>query len=153
MYQCGSRWHQDKCAGKANYDRVSHESDPSKFYTCQNGQKDSAVGQCPSAKIFPANAPNGVFFSPYFKTCINTTTGNPPVHTPTGESDMCKEIQTYVAFGFSGTRLPDPTNCRKWIQCTDQQFVPQSRGSCVSQPYNPDKQFCEFAHNCFFPTP
>jgi hypothetical protein len=109
--------------------------------------------QCPTAVIFPMQAPNGKYFSPYFKTCINTTTGNPPVHVPTGTSDMCQEIATYVAFGFSGTRLPDVTNCKKWVQCTDQQFIQASIGSCVSQQYDPDKQFCDFNHKCFFPNP
>ena len=63
-----------RCLGKADYDRVPHE-DCTKYFECQNQR--ATEKSCPNYFNFVKD-PNGKFFHPYYKTCVNTTTNSCP---------------------------------------------------------------------------
>ena len=67
-------------------------------------------------------------------------------------SDACIEIADHLHIpGLQFAKLPDPTDCKKWITCSNQVYTPAGNDACVGVPYNADKQFCDADFNCFFP--
>jgi len=149
---CGRDSCADQCTGKADYDRVPHENDCTKYYECQS--QLPAERSCPNNFNFVGH-PNGVFFHPYYKTCVNTTTNSCPTHMPVKAdfSDACIEIADYQnnPAGLNEAKLPDPNNCRKWITCKNQVYTPSAFQECTARPYNADAKFCDSNFNCFFP--
>jgi len=137
------------CANEKDFMRLPHATDCTKYIECQGGS--DVEKSCPSAKLFPNDTPNGLFFSPYFKTCINTTTGNCPTHVPTGPENVCTEISDFINFGLSMTKLPDPNDCRRYYTCENQKLKGDS--DCVSVTYDMDNHYCNFNAKCLFPDP
>ena len=71
-----------------------------------------------------------------------------------GNDDACTEIANFsITGGLLGAKLPDPTDCRKWITCNNQQQINTGFGDCTSQPYDMDNQYCNFSFKCVHPDP
>ncbi|XP_057298177.1 neurogenic locus notch homolog protein 1-like isoform X2 [Hydractinia symbiolongicarpus] len=145
-------------------DRLPDANDPTKYQECQSdGTRVSK--SCPNSQLITftgtqfLQASNGIFYSPYFRTCVNTTTGRP--HSAILDiKDSCAEIANNQVTG-EGINLPIPTvpGCHQWLTCSNQVLMnrennPPVAGQCDgSLLFDGDRHFCDGATSltCLFP--
>ncbi|XP_057298171.1 SCO-spondin-like isoform X3 [Hydractinia symbiolongicarpus] len=145
-------------------DRLPDANDPTKYQECQtDGTRVSK--SCPNSQLTSFTGSgfvefsNGIFYSPYFRTCVNTTTGRP--HGPILDiKDSCAEIANNQVTG-DDIKLPVPTvpGCHQWLTCSNQvltnrEINPPVAGQCDgSLLFDGDRHFCDVGSSftCLFP--
>jgi len=149
--------------------RFPHATSKTQFVEC-NGAGQEIIVNCPNSQIgigLDANSnsitvSNGIWFSPVFLTCVNTTTNAAPGIVPklaNGNWDLkqaCVDISDTTTNNgvIVATKLPldvgVTTPCLQWLGCKNQKLEKEeetipSSGDCSTslQGYHRDERTCK----------
>ncbi|XP_021353549.1 coadhesin-like isoform X2 [Mizuhopecten yessoensis] len=106
------------CNSDNNGAFVADDVDCTVFYQCSNGV------------AIPMSCPAGTMWDALLKTCVN---GNCQVEVDDDVEDE-KEDGAACANSDTGTLLPDPEDCHKYIMCANKKDESRSCGSLVFDP-------------------